>query len=219
MILIKSPTELTTSATDMLLAIECIILMIYLWRAPAADRWKTYLWCWVFGLLAFSSFIGAVAHGLEMQASMRDALWAPLYLSLGIIVALFVIGALYDLAGRDLAKRLIRPGVAMGTLFFLVVQVLNGAFIIFIIYEAMAMICALVIYSYLSITKRLHGAAIVSSAILLNMVAAGVQASNISIKIIFPFDHNGVFHLIQTIALALLGIGLRTGMKSYSRWI
>jgi hypothetical protein len=216
MILIKSPTELTTSATDMLLAIECVLIMIYLWLAPAADRWKTFLWCWVFGLLAFSSFIGSIAHGLEMQASMREMLWVPLYLSLGIIVALFVIGALYDLAGRDLAKRLIWPGVAMGTLFFLIVKLLNGAFIIFVIYEAMAMICALAIYSYLSITRRLRGAAIVSSAILLNMVAAGAQASNISIQIIFPFDHNGIFHLIQIAALALLGMGLRTGMKPYS---
>jgi hypothetical protein len=116
-----------------------------------------------------------------------------------------------------LAKRLVWPGVATGILFFLVVQVLNGAFIIFVIYEAMAMICALAIYSYLSITKRLRGAAIVSLAILLNMAAAGAQASSVSIKIIFPFDHNGVFHLIQVIALAALGFGLRMGMKPYPR--
>jgi hypothetical protein len=145
MILVKSPIELTTSVTDMFLAIECLFIMIYLWLDSSVDRWRTSLWCWVFGLLAFSSFIGAIAHGLEMQASVREALWMPLYLSLGIIVALFIIGALSDLAGRDTAKRLLWLSVAVGIMFFILVLLFNGAFIIFIIYEAMAMILALAI--------------------------------------------------------------------------
>jgi len=216
MMLTESPTELTTSATDMLLAIECACIMIYLWKAPAADRWRTSLWCWVFGLLAFSSFTGAAAHGIEMQDSTREALWVPLYISLGIVVALFAVGALYDLAGRDTAKRLVWPGVASGFLFFVLVHLFNGAFIIFVIYEAIALICALAIYSFLSVTSRLKGAATVSSAILLNIAAAGVQAGGVHIEIIFPFDHNGVFHLIQVVALVILGLGLRMGMKPYS---
>ena len=79
MILVKSPTELTTSATDLFLAIECALIMIFLWQAPAVDRWRTYLWCWFFGLLAFSSFLGAVAHGLDMQASRREAFFLPIF--------------------------------------------------------------------------------------------------------------------------------------------
>jgi len=215
MILIKSPTELTTSATDLFLAIECAFIMIGLWRAPAVDRWRTSLWCWVFGLLAFSSFMGVVAHGLAMQASRREALFIPLFLCLGVVVALLVIGALLDWRGRDMAKRLLWLSVAVTIIFFVLVQLVYGALIIFIIIEALAIIGALAIYSFLAVTHRLKGAEFISLAILLSLVAAGMLASQVSMKVLFPFDQNGVFHLIEIVALATLGWGLRIGMKPY----
>lgn len=213
MILIKSPTELTTSATDLFLAIECLVIMICLRRIPASDRWRTSIWGLVFGILAFSSFLGAVAHGLDMRASLRETLWAPIYLSLGVVVALFVMGALFDLYGRDTVKRLIWPGVAACILFLILVWIFNGAFIIFVLYEGMAMLYALAVYAFLAASRRLRGAAIISPAILLSIVAAAAQASDASVKIIFPFDHNGIFHLIQIPAMSMLGMGVWMGMK------
>ena len=44
-------------------------------------------------------------------------------------------------------------------------------------------------------------------------VAAGAQATSVSFKVLVPFDHNGVFHLIQMVGLAILGIGLRMSMQ------
>lgn len=214
--MIKSPTELTTGATDLFLAIECFFILIYLWRAPADERWKTSLWSWVFGLLAFSSFLGAMAHGLEMRDSISEVLWIPLYLSLGIVVALFVVGAIFDLAGRGMAKRLVLPGIAAGFVFLGLVQFFDGLFIIFVIYEAIALVFALSVYSFLSVSRRLKGAGIIALAILLTIAAAGVQASHASMNIFIPFDHNGLFHLIQIPAMAMLGWGLKIGMKTES---
>jgi hypothetical protein len=51
----------------------------------------------------------------------------------------------------------------------------------------------------------------VATAISLNLAAAAVQASSVSFEIFVPFDHNGVFHLVQMVALATLGLGLRLG--------
>lgn len=215
MILIKSPTELTTSATDLFLAIECVFILIVLWRAPAGDPWRTSLWCWVFGLLAFSSFIGAVAHGMDMQASRREALFLPIFLCLGVVIALFVAGALYDLHGRDMAKGLIWLSVALTGIFFVLIQLFDRALILFIIIEALAIIGTLAIYAYLAFTHRLKGSEWISLAILLSLIAIGVQASKVSMKILFPFDHNGIFHLMEMVALAMLGWGLRIGMKPY----
>ncbi|MGA3086555.1 MAG: hypothetical protein ABSE95_17490 [Thermodesulfobacteriota bacterium] len=213
MILIKSPTELTTSATDLFLAIECVFIIICLWRALAVDRWRTSLWCWVFGLLAFSFFMGSVAHGLDKQASMREALWMLLFLCLGVAVALLVAGALFDWRGRDMAKRLVWLIAAASIIFFVLSRFFDGALIIFVIYEALAIICTLAIYSFLAVTHRLKGSGLISLAILLSIVAAGVQASHVSMKVLFPFDHNGIFHLIEMVTLATLGWGLRIGMK------
>ena len=78
------------------------------------------------------------------------------------------------------------------------------------------MLGAFVIYLYLGLTSRLRGAGIIAMAILLNLLAAAVQASNVSFHLLFPFDHNGVFHLIQMVAIGTLAIGLSPGMQPES---
>lgn len=209
---VASPTELTTSATDAVLALECAIILAYLWRTPTGDRWRIGLWCWALGLLAFASVLGSVTHGLEMPQSLRAALWKPLYLSLGFLVALFLVGAVFDWHGRVVARRLVPWSIGLGGIFFGLTELLNGAFIIFLVYEGAAMAGALAIYSFLAATHRLRGAGVVATAISLNLAAAAVQASSVSFKLFVPFDHNGVFHLVQMVALATLGLGLRLGM-------
>lgn len=213
MTLTASPTELTTSATDAVLAVECVVVLAYLWRTPTGDRRRIGLWCGAFGLLAFASFLGAVAHGLEMPHSLRAALWKPLYLSLGLLVALFVAGAFLDWHGPAFAMRVVPWGLGLGVIFFGLTEVFNGGFVIFVIYEATAMAGALAIYSLLTATHRLKGAGVVAVAIILNLMAAGVQASRWSFKVFVPFDHNGMFHLVQVLGVAALALGLRIGMK------
>jgi hypothetical protein len=208
----NSPTELTTSATDAVLAIECAIVLAYLWRSPTGDRWRIGLWCWVFGLLAFASFLGSVAHGLAMPESLNAALWKPLNLSLGILLGLFLVGAAFDWHGRVVARRLVPWSIGLGGIFFGLTELLDGGFNIFLAYEGAAMAGALALYSFLAATRRLRGAGVVALAISLTLAAAAAQASSVSFNFFVPFDHNGVFHLVQMIALATLGLGLRLGM-------
>jgi hypothetical protein len=85
---------------------------------------------------------------------------------------------------------------------------LAGGLYLFVVYEAVAMLSALAIYAYLATTGRLRGAGVISLSIVVNLAAAGVQASDLSIQIIFPFDHNGIFHLIQMVGVAMLGVGV-----------
>ncbi len=75
------------------------------------------------------------------------------------------------------------------------------------------MAAALAIYSFLAVTRRLEGAGVMAAAILLNLAAAGVQESGVSFNMVFPFDSNGAFHLVQMVGLATLGLGLRMSMK------
>lgn len=217
MLLTESPTELTTGATDAVLAIECVVVMVCLRRAAPAGQWRASLWCWVFGLMAFSSFLGAVAHGLMLPNSTRDALWIPLYLSLGVLIALFMVGAIHDWRGRMVAAPLVPWSVGAGAAFFGSTEFFSGAFVVFVLYEATVMAGALAIYSFLAATRRLKGAGVVAAGILLNLFAAGLQASDVSVRILFQFDHNGVFHLVQMAATATLGLGLGIGMQRDAR--
>ena len=215
--LINSPTELTTSATDALLAIECAVIIARLLRTAPANRWRTNLWCSAFALLAIASFLGALIHALEMPRSMHIALWTPLYLSLGILVVLFIVGAVADWQGRVTAMRLVPWGIGVSAAFFGLTALLGGKFIVFIVYAATIMLSALAIYTFLAATHRLKGAAVVALAILLNLAAAVVQASNVSLHLLIPFDHNGLFHLIQIVSTAILGLGLHLGMGPAQR--
>lgn len=200
-----------------MLAIECVVVLAYLRCAPSGHRSRIGLWCWVFALLALVSFLGAAAHGLEMPASLRATIWKPLYLSLGLLVGVFLVGAFLDWQGRVVAMRLVPWSIGLGITFFGLTEVLNGTFIIFIIYEAAAMASALVIYSFLAATHRLPGAGVVATAVFLNLVAAGVQASSMAFTMGVPFDHNGLFHLVQMVGVATLGLGLRMGMRSAAK--
>lgn len=213
MSLINSPTELTTSATDALLAIECTLIIALLLRTAANNRWRTNLWCSVFALLATASFLGALLHALELPKSIRIALWTPLYLSLGILLLLFMVGAVADWRGKVMAKRLVPWGIGMSAAFLGLTALLGGKFIVFIVYAAAIMLSTLAIYTFLAATHRLKGAAVIVLAIILNLAAAAVQASNLSLHLIFPFDHNGLFHLVQIVSTAILALGLHLGME------
>src|SRR5512141_776614 len=96
-------TELTTAATDALLGIVCLALVPALWTARALDPWKTGLWVALLALLAFASFLGAVVHGFALSAGLREVLWQPLFLALGLVVALFAVGAVRDWLGEAAA--------------------------------------------------------------------------------------------------------------------
>lgn len=212
--LTTSPTELTTSATDLILSLECAAIAVYLRRFPTEARWRVGLWSWVFGLLAFAALLGAIAHGIQMRSSLNSLIWQPLNLSLGLVVALFVAGAFGDLRGRAAAIRLVPWCICLGWVFFGLTVFLDSGFIVFVLYEATAMAGVLVIYSYLALTHRLNGAAVIVAAVILNFAAAAVQTSNLSLSVLVSFDHNGLFHLIQMIALAVLGSGLSIGMPA-----
>jgi hypothetical protein len=212
--LATSTTELTTSATDLILALQCAVIPIYLRKISTDARWRVRLWSWVFGLLGFAALLGAIAHGIQIRPSLRFLLWQPLNLSLGLVVALYVAGAFGDLCGRALAIRLVLWCLGVGSVFYGLTVLLDSGFIVFVVYEATAMAGVLVIYSYLTLTHQLKGAVFMVVAVIVNLAGAGVQASNVSLFVFVPFDHNGLFHLIQMVALAVLAVGLSIGMPS-----
>ena len=99
--------------------------------------------------------------------------------------------------------------------FYAVTLIFPGTFLVFILYEAIAMTFALFTYGRLALRKRLNGAGLMTAGILISIIAAGFQASTgISIKLIWEFDHNGIFHLIQTVGVLFLIAGLRASMCS-----
>jgi hypothetical protein len=205
------PTELTTAATDGLLALLAAGGGRWLRRRLAADPERASHWSLVFRLLAAASALGVLAHGLALSPGAREALWHPLYLLLGLVVAAFAVAAVHDLLGERAARRARWPLLAVGVAFFAVTKLLGGAFLIFVLYEGGAMVAALGAYAWLALRGRLAGAATIAAGIVLDLAAAAVQASSLSANLLVPLDHNGLFHVVQLVALAVLLAGIVAG--------
>ena len=206
-----SPTELTTAATDAVLALLCLVILAGLWNLRAQDPRKVALWCWVFGLLALASVLGVVAHGFDLGDPVLSVLWKPLFLSLGLSVALFFVGGVHDWLGEEVGRRILPWAVLAAFGFFAVTQLSTRSFLIFVVYETVAMVGALAIHVRLAMERR-AGARAIAIAIMLIIAAAAVQASDLRMQLLVPFDHNGLFHLVQMVAVVLMVVGVRASL-------
>jgi len=213
---IDIPTEQTTSVTDIILALLALGLAFFIYSIGRnRDLKKTRIWFWVFILLSFASVLGAIAHGIKMPEQTNYYIWQPINLVLGLTVALFVAGVVYDMRGFSLPRALIPIVLFIGVLFYLITVIFPGTFIVFILYETVGMLFAFVSYLLLAIRRKLRGSLLMALAILITMIASGIQAiGTIHIRIIWEFDNNGLFHIIQMPGLVFFLLGLRSGFLS-----
>jgi hypothetical protein len=205
-----SAVELTTAATDALLGILALSCILYLRRFRSLNRWRVCIWSLVLATLFVASMLGAVVHGLDLSPGTSALLWRPLYFLLALLVALFVVAAIYDWLGKRTAQRVLAVMISVAIGFFIVTQIVSDSFRIFVVYETISMLAALFIYVFLAARDRLKGAGLMAAAIMLNLLAAGIQASeSVQLTLIWSFDHNGIFHIVQMIAVLVLMAGLR----------
>jgi hypothetical protein len=206
MLIHHSPFERVTAVTDVLMGLLAAYAVFYLSQFTG---FKSTVWAWTFGLLAFSSFLGAVAHGFVMTPKTNDRLWMPINLSLGLALGLFVVAALFDLSGEALARKSLPLMLVVGFGFFLVTVWKPGTFMTFIAYEAVAMLFALGAYAWLFFTSTVAGTGWMVAGVSVTIFAAVIQATGKAGKgIVWHFDNNGIFHLVQMVGLVLLLVGL-----------
>ena len=211
------PTERASALTDVLVAVLAIICAIRLVRIGASDRQRSGIWSAVFWLLAFSALLGAVSHGIEMPPAVNELLWQPLFLGLGLTVALFAVGMLHDLWGARASRRALPVFLALGVGFYLVRLILAGSFLFFIVFEGVVMVLSFVACSILALRGRLPGAGLMLVGIVLTILAAMAQAvDTVAVPVIW-LDHNGVFHVIQLAAILYLVAGIGRGLQTPAR--
>ena len=212
--LVAVVTERTTAATDAVLALAAAAAIVVLgWTTPPS--FGRAVWQAAFASLALASVLGAVAHGLELRSATRELLWQPLYLALGVTMALFVVGAVRDWRGEAASRRVLVPMLVLAVVFYGITRLTHGSFLAFVVYEAAALLFCLGIYLRLATGPAPAGAAAMAAALAVSLAAGVVQASRVGpVRIVWDFDHNGVFHLVQLVGLALLLSGLRRLLAS-----
>ena len=206
-------TEQTTAVTDLILGVVSLVLLVLLHRRQANDALKRRIWSCMFGFLAMASILGSVAHGFVLPDSFLKAVWHVLYLLLGFTVAFFAIGAIHELLGKDLSRKTAPFLLAIAFLFYLVTVFVPGSFLVFIAYEAVALAGALSIYLYLGFRNRSKACFLMVAGIAVSILAAVIQATgSMRISMIWEFDHNGIFHLVQIVGIIIIYYSLRKSL-------
>ena len=207
--LVDVATERTTAATDAVLALAAAAAILVL-RRTTPPSFGRAVWQAALAALALASVLGAAAHGLALPSATREFLWQPLYLALGATMALFVVGAVRDWRGDAAARRVLVPMLALAVVFYGITRLTHGSFLAFVVYEAAALLFSLGVYLRLAIGPARAGAVPMAAALAVSLAAGVVQASDVGpVRLVWDFDHNGVFHLVQLAGLALLLTGLR----------
>jgi len=207
-----SPAARTTAATDVLLGLTAAGGILWLQWFPPVPSWRIQVWSWSFGLIALAAALGAITHGLVLSQTLHRRLWGALTLALGLAVSLFVVGVVHDLYGMEAARRILPVMLLVGVGFFLISRQWAGLFIVFIVFEGAALVAALAAYARLAADDALNGAGLMAAGTLVSMAAAGTQAARrLRLEFIWEFDHNGIFHLLQTAGLMLLCRGISEG--------
>ena len=211
---IDIPTEQTTAATDVILTMLGVAAAVYLQRFRSRFAWNVGVWSWVFLLLAFGAGLGAVVHGVVMSEGVKKVLWQPLYLSLAFVVVFVVVGVVYDWRGQPVARRTLPVVIVVPPLFWLATYLGDFSFRAFVVFSIPAMIFSFVVYLRLALRHdRLEGTGWMAAAMFLTIAAGGIQASDfVYITVVWPFDHNGVFHIVQALGIVALVVGLGKGL-------
>jgi len=200
-------TELTTAATDALLTVVVVLGIVWLCRVVPVSPRRTH-WEWGLSLFAVSGALGAFVHGVDLDPATRQLLWQPLYLTLGSALALFSTGAVGDWRGDVAARRSLPPLLALVVAFYLLTRLSGGKFLVFVIFEALALFFALSVYARLAFQGK-RGAALVLAGLLLSLAGGVLQASTLSAHVVWEFNHNGLYHLVQLVGVVFLVAGLR----------
>ena len=206
--LIQDPAEQTTAVTDIILALIAFggVVLLQWTRVNSGDLWRINLWSTALGLIGLAAILGAGAHGLALKTTPHHRLW--LALNMALAISLFIVGVLNDLWSYEASRKALPFMLIAGLGFYLTTLIYPGIFFLFLVYEGLALAFALGAYLFLTVTGQ-PGAGFMAGGVMISLVAGGLQArKSIVFTLIWKFDHNGIYHIVQAIGLLFLFAGL-----------
>jgi len=168
----------------------------------------------VFGFTTLAALLGAFDHGFQWHENIANGIVQFTFLFLGLVIAYFVQATIHERWGPTVSEKTHKWALVGAMAFYIIMVFLKGAFLIFLGYEGLGIIFALLIFNNLYFTsyRRDHG--LILLGIIVSIVSALVQGTKSgSFTIGLPFDHNSAFHLLQIISGALIFLGVKEGLQ------
>jgi len=196
--LIESATERTTAATDLILAVEFLLFAIFFIKsAPGIKR--AAAWSIPFLLLAAAFLIGAIAHGFQMPEKMNMLLWLFLAGCSAFGLAHLVSASVGEWKPAWYKKSVI--GMSLAALIFIGITVKLSSFTVYVVFIVitMALVFWLNAVCFEKSGNKKH-LLIIFGAVFTTIASLVQLIKSIHFTIIWEFDYNGAFHLVQMLA-------------------
>jgi hypothetical protein len=204
-------TERTTAATDALLA----VVGGFGAAAVAAfqeDPLRAGLWAWALACLGLAAAAGAIIHGFRPPSRWLGSLWGAVFVAIGLDVVLIPLAALNDLLGPGPIRWIAAIGGPLLLAGYLFAVRRRPRFSTVVPFEAGSGAVALVIYLMLAGKGVPPGAGWIAAGLAASLLAGGVQALfRGRVRLVWTFDHNGIFHLVQIAGIVLIVVGVIRG--------
>jgi len=210
--LIENAAERSTASTDMILAVEFLLFAVLFIKA-APGNLRAAAWSCPFLLLAGAFLIGAIAHGFQMPAKTNELLWHFIAAASAFGLANLVSASVGEWRPAWYKQSVI--GVSFAAVAFIGITVEFSAFAVYVGFTliAMAIVSWLNAIGFKNSGNRNYLMIILGAV--LTAIASLVQLiEGIHFTLIWEFDHNGAFHLVQILAGIFLGFGISGLMKS-----
>lgn len=191
--------EPVTLLTDYLLAVECLVFAVLLYR-QAKNETPILLWAISFFVIAVAAVTGGTYHGFiqSLSVSFSSTLWKITLYSIGVSTLCLLSGMiLVALKGKVRNVFLILAAIQFLGFVILIRRNYEYKYVIHDYVPAMAVILALCI---LRLNKPY--AIWIIAGILISFAAAGIQLSGFTLH--KNFNHNDLYHVIQMIGMYLL---------------
>lgn len=215
--IIDDPVEQMTAITDFAMAIVAGVGVAAMLKRMRSDPFKIRLWIVTYLLFINAAVLGTAYHGLALPERWLDTLWTGIFVSLGFMVALFVVALVRDSWSEAAAKKAIPVMLVIAAGFILASYLMGQDYRIAIAYQAVALLAAFVGYGWLAF-RGVSGANVMTAGVGLTIAAAAVQAGElISLTPDMPFDHNSAYHVIQCVGVLFLTRGVTGSIDADAR--
>jgi hypothetical protein len=202
--------EPMTMATDYLLALLAIWWGARLLISAAREEERIRrLWGGFFLATALAAITGGTYHGFSAHLSpmVLTVLWKTTVIAIGLASFLVLVSIAKARFGRRVRNLVITIG-AVKLLVYLAWMTAHDEFVWVILDYAPTMLFVLVVETWQAAVRRQPSSRWIVAGIVVSFLAAGIQASGISIH--EHFNHNDLYHVVQIAALYLL---YRGGMQ------
>lgn len=201
---IDSPTERTSAATDVLLALVAAACTAAVRHAPGLDPRERLLWTVLFAAAATAALAGAAYHGLRLPGRSRQRLWPAVTAALALAAAAFAL-LLWTGEKGGLPSGVQAALLAGSALLGFAAGGRRRGFALLLAFQAAVLAAGAALHAGLGSAPARPW---LGAGCGVSLFAGALQAGRgLRVRLLWEFDHNGLFHLAQAAGLALLGAG------------